>query len=85
MYHYVSLSAPFCTLPGLKVDKYHNVYWFDPEDMVPLINDEGHVKALEFQLKLAKTGPDAQVAWSLGEAWDYSCGEKPFSVFPGVI
>ncbi|MCX6090965.1 MAG: extracellular solute-binding protein [Candidatus Atribacteria bacterium] len=81
MYHYVSLSAPFCLLPGDKVDKYHNVYWFDPEDMTPLINDEGHVKALEFQLKLQKTGPDAQVAWSLGEAWDYFLRAKAIYCF----
>ncbi|NSW76569.1 MAG: extracellular solute-binding protein [Candidatus Atribacteria bacterium] len=81
MYHYASLSAPFCIMPGEKVDKYHNVYWFDPEDMKPLINSEGHVKALEFQLKLAKTGPDAQVAWSLGEAWDYFLRGKAVFTF----
>jgi len=81
MYHYASLSAPFTILPGEKVDKYHNVYWFDPEDMTPLINGEGYIKALEFQLKLAKTGPNAQVAWSLGEAWDYFLRGKAIFTF----
>ena len=71
MYHFVSLSAAYTVLPGDKVDKCHNVYWFDPEDMTPLVNEPGHVKALEFLYKLFKTGPDAQIAWDLGTAWDY--------------
>ncbi|PID57636.1 ABC transporter substrate-binding protein [candidate division KSB3 bacterium] len=71
MYHFVSLSAAYTVLPGESVDKCHNVYWFDPEDMTPLINEPGHVKALEFLYKLFKTGPEAQIAWDLGTAWDY--------------
>ena len=47
-YHFQSLSASFAITPGDKVDQYHNVYWFDPTDMTPLINSPGHVKALEF-------------------------------------
>ena len=53
--------------------------------MTPLINGEGYIKALEFQLKLAKTGPDAQVAWSLGEAWDYFLRGKAILPSPGVM
>ncbi|MCP4362035.1 MAG: extracellular solute-binding protein [Chloroflexi bacterium] len=71
MYHFVSLSAAYTVLPGDKVDKCHNVYWFDPDDLTPLVNEPGHVKALEFLIKLFKTGPEAQIAWGLGEAWDY--------------
>ena len=71
MYHFVSLSAAYTVLPGDKVDKCHNVYWFDPDDLTPLVNEPGHVKALEFLMKLTKTGPDAQIAWGLGEAWAY--------------
>jgi multiple sugar transport system substrate-binding protein len=71
MYHFVSLSAAYTVLPGEKVDKCHNVYWFDPEDLTPLINEPGHVKALEFLIKLAATGPEAQISWDLGTAWDY--------------
>ena len=59
------------SIPGDKVDRTQNVYWFDPVDMKPLINSPGHVKALEFLQELHKTGPAAQVGWSLGEAWDY--------------
>jgi multiple sugar transport system substrate-binding protein len=70
-YHFQTLSASFAMTPGEKLDQYHNVYWFDPTDMKALINMPGHVKALEFLQELHKTGPAAQVGWSLGEAWDY--------------
>ena len=71
MYHFMTFSAPLTVLPGGKVDRYHNVYDFDPETMEPLVNDPGHVKALEMLIKLAKTGPDAQMGWSLREAWTH--------------
>ena len=80
-YHFQSLSAPFAITPGDKVDQYHNVYWFDPTNMKPMINSPGHVKALEFLQELHKTGPQAQVGWSLGEAWDYFLRGKSIFVF----
>ena len=80
-YHFQSLSASFVVNPGDKVDQTHNVYWFDPTSMKPLINSPGHVKALEFLQELHKTGPAAQVGWSLGEAWDYFLRGKAVFVF----
>jgi multiple sugar transport system substrate-binding protein len=80
-YHFQSLSAPFAITPGDKVDQFHNVYWFDPTNMKPLINSPGHVAALEFLQELHKTGPAAQVGWSLGEAWDYFLRGKSVFVF----
>lgn len=80
-FHFQSLSASFAITPGDKVDSTHNVYWFDPVDMKPLINSPGHVKALEFLGELNKTGPAAQVGWSLGEAWDYFLRGKSVFVF----
>jgi multiple sugar transport system substrate-binding protein len=80
-YHFQSLSASFAITPGSTVDRFHNVYWFDPTDMTPLINSPGHVKALEFLQDLHKTGPAAQVGWSLGEAWDYFLRGKSIFVF----
>lgn len=80
-FHFQSLSASFAITPGDKVDQYHNVYWFDPTNMKPLINSPGHVKALEFLQELHKTGPAAQVGWSLGEAWDYFLRGKAIFVF----
>jgi multiple sugar transport system substrate-binding protein len=57
------------------------VYWFDPETMEPMVNSPGHVKALDFLLELHKTGPSAQIGWSLGEAWDYFLRGKSVFVF----
>ena len=73
-FHFMALSAPYVVIPypgdpPTKVTKYHNVYWFDPETMEPLINSPGHVAALEMLLKLSKAGPAAMWGWSLGEAW----------------
>jgi multiple sugar transport system substrate-binding protein len=80
-FHFMALSAPYVVIPfpgnpPTKVTKYHNVYWFDPETMVPLINSPGHVRALEMLMKLSKTGTSAMWGWSLGEAWaDFLSGK----------
>ena len=66
MFHYMSLSAPFVI-----GDDNANTYWFNPEDMTPYIQSPGHVKAMEQYLALAATGPEAQLGWALGEAWDH--------------
>jgi len=75
MFHFMTLSAPFAVTPATgddvtKVTKYDNVYWFDPEDLTPLINQPGHVAALEFLKELAATGDPAQFGWQLAEAWN---------------
>jgi multiple sugar transport system substrate-binding protein len=69
-FHYLALSAPYVVPPGKRGDG-RGAYWFDPETMEPLIASEGHVRALERLIALSKFGPRAQMAWSLGEAWDY--------------
>ncbi len=74
-FHYMSLSAPFAITPAdgddpTVVTKYDNIYWFDPDDMTPVINSPGHVRALEFLKELAATGSRSQFGWELGEAWD---------------
>ena len=48
-----------------------------------MINEAGHVRALEFLIKLVKTGPEAQKAWSLGRPGTISCAVKPFLPSPG--
>jgi len=70
LYHFMTLATSFAVTPG-ELSKTQGVYWFDPEDMTPLINSPGHVMALEYLKDLAQYGPDAQVSWSLGEAWDF--------------
>jgi multiple sugar transport system substrate-binding protein len=74
MFHFLSLAAPFAITPNPRGDpkqvtKHHNIYWFDPDTMQPLIDQPGQVYALEFLQKLAATGQKAQFGWELAEAW----------------
>ncbi|HEX6012151.1 MAG TPA: extracellular solute-binding protein, partial [Geminicoccaceae bacterium] len=80
-YHFQSLSAPFAISPGPAVDRHHNVYWFDPADMKPLINSPGHVAALELLQQLNRLGPADQIGWRLPQAWDYFLRGKAVFVF----
>ncbi len=63
-FHFLTLSAPFVISPD---NKY---YFFNPETMKPLINSEGHVRALEDYVKFLANGPKEQIAWTLGQAWN---------------
>jgi multiple sugar transport system substrate-binding protein len=86
MFHFMSLSAPFAITPAEGEDikaitKYDNVYWFDPDDLTPLINQPGHVAALEFLKELAATGSEAQFGWELGEAWNNFLGGNAIATF----
>ncbi|MBM4040533.1 MAG: extracellular solute-binding protein [Planctomycetes bacterium] len=81
MFHFMSLSAPFVVLGGDKVDRGTNNYWFDPETMEPLINQPGHVRALEVLYELSQCGPPDQSAWDLGTAWDWFLRGKSIFVF----
>jgi multiple sugar transport system substrate-binding protein len=81
MFHFMSLSAPFVVLGGEVVDRGTNNYWFDPETMEPLINQPGHVRALETLYELSQDGPKAQSAWDLGTAWDWFLRGKSIFVF----
>lgn len=66
MFHFMSLSAPFVIGP-----ENPKLYWFDPDNMDPLIQSEGHRRAMETYLELVQYGPQAMAGWALGEAWDY--------------
>jgi multiple sugar transport system substrate-binding protein len=70
LYHFMTLATSFVMTPG-ELSECSGVYWFNPTDMTPLINSPGHVAALDYLNELAAFGPDAQISWSLGEAWDY--------------
>ena len=74
-FHFMSLAASFVVepSPGVNptlVDENYNLFWFDPTDMTPLINEPGHVAALEYLIELAGTGSRSQVSWDLSEAWN---------------
>ena len=82
-FHYVALSAPFVVVPGNggKPDRYHNVYWFDPTDMTPLINTPGAVRALEMADKLRRTGPSNMTEFPLAQGWSYFLNDKALMVW----
>jgi multiple sugar transport system substrate-binding protein len=81
MFHFMSLSASFVVMGGDKVDRGTNNYWFDPDTMEPLIDQPGHVRALEKLYELSQYGPPAQSAWDLGTAWDWFLRGKAIFVF----
>jgi multiple sugar transport system substrate-binding protein len=63
-FHFLTLSAPYVISPD---NKY---YFFAPDDMKPLINSEGHLRALEDYVKLAADGPREEISWTLGQGWN---------------
>jgi multiple sugar transport system substrate-binding protein len=63
-FHFLSLSAPYVISPSNK----H--YFFNPDNMKPLINSEGHVRALEEYSKFLANGPKEQISWTLGQGWN---------------
>src|SRR5947209_14056940 len=62
-FHFLTLSAPYVVSPD---NKY---FYFNPEDMKPLINSEGHLRALEDYVKLSAAGPKEQLGWTLPQGW----------------
>ena len=80
-FHFQSLAAAFAITPGETLDSTHNVFWFDPETMKPLIDSPGNVAALEMLQALAKTGPEEQLGWRLPEAWSYFLRGKAVFTF----
>jgi len=66
MFHFMSFAAPFVIGPDNP-----NLFWFDPETMEPFMDSPGHQRAMETLIDLTQFGPEAMMAWSLGESWDH--------------
>ena len=83
MWHFFSLASSYMIMPGAeegKVTDASNAYWFDPQDMRPLINEPGYVRAMEMAVRLYKAGSPAQAGWGLGEMWgDFLAGNAIFN------
>jgi multiple sugar transport system substrate-binding protein len=62
-FHFLTLAAPYVVSPNNK----H--FYFNPDDMKPLINSEGHLRALEDYVKFLANGPKEQISWTLPEGW----------------
>jgi multiple sugar transport system substrate-binding protein len=63
-FHFLTLAAPYVINPD---NKY---FFFNPDSMKPLINSEGHVRALEDYTKFLANGPREQISWTLGQGWN---------------
>jgi multiple sugar transport system substrate-binding protein len=62
-FHFLTLTAPYVISPS---NKY---FYFNPDDMKPLINSEGHLRALEDYVKFLANGPGEQIDWTLEQGW----------------
>ena len=62
-FHFLTLAAPYVISPS---NKY---FYFNPDDMKPLINSEGHLRALEDYVKFLANGPSEQIGWTLEQGW----------------
>ena len=62
-FHFLTLAAPYVVSPN---NKY---FYFNPDDMKPLINSEGHLRALEEYVKFLPNGPQEQIGWTLEQGW----------------
>jgi multiple sugar transport system substrate-binding protein len=63
-FHFLTLAAPYVISPS---NKY---FYFNPDDMKPLINSEGHLRALEEYVKFLANGPKEQIDWTLAQGWN---------------
>jgi multiple sugar transport system substrate-binding protein len=63
-FHFLTLAAPYVVSPN---NKY---FYFNPDDMKPLINSEGHLRALEDYVKFLANGPKEQIGWTLEQGWN---------------
>ena len=63
-FHFLTFAAPYVVSPN---NKY---FYFNPDDMKPLINSEGHLRALEDYVKFLANGPKEQIGWTLPQGWE---------------
>ena len=64
-FHFLTLAAPYV----ISKDN-PRVFWFNPDTMEPLVNSDGHVKALEEYALFMRNGPRDMLGWTLGEGWN---------------
>jgi len=62
-FHFLTLAAPYI------VSQNNRYFYFNPDDMKPLINSEGHLHALEDYVKFLAYGPKEQIGWTLPQGW----------------
>ncbi|MBV9298929.1 MAG: extracellular solute-binding protein, partial [Verrucomicrobia bacterium] len=63
-FHFLTLASPYV------VSKDNKYFFFNPDTMKPLINSEGHLRALEDYVKFLPNGPKEAISWTLGQGWN---------------
>jgi multiple sugar transport system substrate-binding protein len=63
-FHFLTLAAPYV------VSSNNRYFYFNPDTMKPLINSEGHLRALEDYVKFLPNGPKEQIDWTLDQGWN---------------
>jgi multiple sugar transport system substrate-binding protein len=63
-FHFLTFAAPYVVSPN------NRYFYFNPDDMRPLINSEGHLRALEDYLRFLANGPKEQIGWTLPQGWE---------------
>ena len=61
-WYYMSNAVAYCTYPGQK-----GGLFFDPSNLKPLVNDPGHVKAMENYAEAVKYGPPGMINFDSNE------------------
>ncbi|MCX6090082.1 MAG: extracellular solute-binding protein [Candidatus Atribacteria bacterium] len=86
VFYFMAWLAPYITMPGPKVDAFHNTSFFNPETMEPAINNPGSVKALEDYVRMFQSAPKGSLGWDLAEGWDnFLKGHAAVCINPGDI
>lgn len=67
--YFIALANTFSVMPG-PMDRWHNVFYFDPDTMEPLINNPGNVRALEYIGELIKYGDPGILEMTTGMLYD---------------
>ncbi|OYT68047.1 MAG: hypothetical protein B6U65_00780 [Candidatus Wolframiiraptor sp. EX4484-121] len=64
--------APFIVNPGPMMDRYHNILYYDPETMDPLVKSPGIVEGTKLFVEICtKFTPKAALTFTFAETWDY--------------
>ncbi|MEN2975487.1 MAG: hypothetical protein ABDH32_07965, partial [Candidatus Caldarchaeales archaeon] len=68
---FIPFAAPFVVEYGPVKDRYHNVFWFDPETMEPLLKTPGMIEAAKLFKDLLKFMPPEALTFTFADKWDY--------------
>ncbi len=72
----VPFVAPWVIQYGPTNDRYHNIFWFDPETMEPLVKTEGWKEGVRMFNEIVKFTPPAAKTFTFADKWDYFLNKR---------